>query len=401
MKHVYLLKNTIQEYEWGSRTDIAELMGKPAPTDKPQAELWMGAHSKAPSRLNINGQWLSLETVIDDNPTGILGQTTATRFAKKLPYLFKVLAAAKPLSIQAHPNLVQAKEGFKRENDDGIPLDAPRRNYKDNNHKPEIICALKPFLALNGFRKIEDILANMKRWCGLEMAAEIRSFEINPTSAGLQGFFEALITMDSGRKDRVLRETLQSAHRRPEEDPMRKAVLSLHQEYPADTGVLAPLYLNLVQLKPGEAMYLPAGQLHAYLEGLGMELMANSDNVLRGGLTPKHMDVPELLKTLIFEGQEVEILHPEKVGHGELAYATPAREFVLSIITVKPDLPFVSATDRSVEILICIEGELTIKNPESEEALSLARGMSVLVAAALEKYFVEGEGILYKASVPV
>ncbi len=401
MKHLYLLKNTIQEYEWGSRTDISELMGKPAPSDKPQAELWMGAHSKAPSRVNISGQWLSLDTAIDDNPVVILGQTTATRFANKLPYLFKVLAAAKPLSIQAHPNLVQAEEGFKRENDDGIPLDAPRRNYKDNNHKPEIICALKPFLALNGFRKIEDILANMKGWCGLEMAAEIRSFEINPTSSGLREFFEALMTMDSGRKNRVIRETLQSAHRRPEEDPMRKAILSLHQEYPADTGVLAPLYLNLVLLKPGEAMYLPAGQLHAYLEGLGMELMANSDNVLRGGLTPKHVDVPELLKTLIFEGIEVEKLYPEKAGNGELSYTTPAREFVLSIIPVKPDMPFLSAVDRSVEILFCTEGDLVLTSSGSDESLSLSRGMSVLVAAALEKYSIEGEGTLYKAAVTV
>lgn len=401
MKHIYRLKNKIQEYEWGSRTNIAELMGKPAPSDKPQAELWMGAHSKAPSRVNLNGQWLSLETAIDDNPAGILGQTTAARFANKLPYLFKVLAAAKPLSIQAHPNLVQAKKGFKRENDDGIPLDAPRRNYKDNNHKPEILCALKPFQALCGFRKIEEILLNMDHWCRLEMAAEIKNLEINSTSAGLQEFFEVLMTMDSDRKNRVIREVLHSAHRRPKEDPLRKAILSLYQEYPSDIGVLAPLYLNLVQLNPGEAMYLPAGQLHAYIEGLGMELMANSDNVLRGGLTPKHVDVPELLKTLTFEGQDVEKLSPEKVRTGELAYTTPAREFVLSIISVKADLPFLSGTNRSVEILLCTDGDLVIKNSGSGETLTLARGMSVMIAAALEKYSVEGEGILYKATVPI
>ena len=399
MKHIYRLKNKIQDYEWGSRTDIAALMGKPAPSDKPQAELWMGAHSRAPSMIDIDGRWLSLEAAIAENPAGILGQATAKEFANKLPYLFKVLAAARPLSIQAHPNLVQAKEGFKRENDAGTPLDAPRRNYKDNNHKPEILCALKPFLALNGFRKIEKILLNLHHWCRLEMAAEIKKLEINSTSAGLQKFFEALMTMDPAGKNRVIREVLQTAQRRSEEDPLRKSILALYQEYPSDMGVLAPLYLNLVHLNPGEAMYLPAGQLHAYLEGLGMELMANSDNVLRGGLTPKQVDVPELLKTLTFEGRDVEILSPEKVRNGELAYTTPAREFVLSIISVKADLPFLSATNRSVEIFFCTDGELVIKNSESGETLAFARGMSILVAAAIEKYTIEGEGILYKAAV--
>ena len=401
MKHIYRLNNTIQDYEWGSRRHIAELMGRPAPSETPQAELWMGAHSKAPSRVNTKGKLLSLETLIDENPDGILGHAAAKRFANKLPYLFKVLAAARPLSIQAHPNLDQAREGFNRENAAGIPLDANRRNYKDDNHKPEIICALKPFRALNGFRKIEEIVLNMHRWCRLEMGAEISKLEINSTSAGLREFFESLMTMDSERKNRVIREVLQSAHHRTEKDPMSQVIQSLHQEYPTDIGVLAPLYLNLVRLNPGEAMYLPAGQLHAYIEGLGMELMANSDNVLRGGLTPKHVDVPELLKTLRFEGQEVEILNPEEVRRGVLAYDTPAREFVLSKIMVRTDLPFWSATNRSVEILFCTEGELIIKSSASDEQLSLARGMSVLIAAACEKYSVEGAGNLYKAAVPV
>jgi mannose-6-phosphate isomerase len=401
MQHIYRLKNTIQEYEWGSRTDIAALMGKPVPSQKPQAELWMGAHSKAPSMIDINGRWVSLEAAITENPAGILGRATAKKFADKLPYLFKVLAAARPLSIQAHPNLVQAKEGFKRENDAGIPLDAHRRNYKDHNHKPEIICALKPFWALNGFRKIEEIPLNLRQWSRLEMAAETQKLENNPTSAGLQAFFEALMTMDSDRKSRVIREVLQSAHRQTEADPICRIILSLYREYPSDMGVLAPLYLNLVQLNPGEAMYLPAGQLHAYLEGLGMELMANSDNVLRGGLTSKHVDVPELLKTLTFEGRDVAILAPQKIGNGEQAYTTPAREFVLSIISVKADLPFLSGTNRSVEILFCTEGELVIKYSGSDEALSLGRGMSILVGAAIEKYAIEGEGILYKAAVPL
>ena len=401
MKHIYRLNNTIQEYAWGSRTDIAELMGKPSPTDSPQAELWMGAHPKAPSMVNIDDNWLSLEALIDDNPPDILGRKTAADFSNKLPYLFKVLAAARPLSIQAHPNLSQAEEGFRRENDAGIPLDAPHRNYKDNNHKPEIICALKPFLALNGFRSIGKMVSNLEQWCRTELGGEIKKMKDNPTSAGLQAFFEALMTMDPERKPRVIQEVLQSAHRRPEKDPLRESILLLHQEYPSDIGVLAPLYLNLVRLKPGEAMYLPAGQLHAYLEGLGMELMANSDNVLRGGLTPKHVDVPELLKTLIFEGREVDILHPGRERGGEMVYTTPAREFVLSVISLDAKRTYSSATDRSIEIIFCLDGEPIVKCPGSGEALSLAPGQSVMVAAALEKYSLEGQGVVYKAGVPI
>ena len=235
----------------------------------------------------------------------------------------------------------------------------------------------------------------------VEIGAEIKNLKDRPTSAGLRTFFEALMNLELERKDRVLREVLQSVDGRPEEDPLRKSILLLYREYPSDIGVLAPLYLNLVTLEPGEAMYLPAGQLHAYLKGCGMELMANSDNVLRGGLTPKHVDVPELLKTLIFEGSEVEILYPESVRNGETTYITPAPEFVLSNISVKADRPYSSESNRSIEIIFCQDGAPVIKSSESGETLTLEPGTSVMVAAALEKYSLEGEGVLYKAGVPV
>ena len=401
MKQIYRLKNAIQEYEWGSKTAIAELMGKSTPSENPQAELWMGAHSKAPSMVDINSSWISLKTLIDENPLDILGKTVATRFDRQLPYLLKVLAAAKALSIQAHPNLKQAGEGFKRENDSGIPLDAPHRNYKDNNHKPEIICALTPFWALNGFRRIEEIVSNMQRCCPGEMTVEIKNLKNNPTSGGLQEFFEAMMTMEANRKNRVIQEVLQFAHDRSEEDPIYRWILSLYQEYPADIGVLSPLYLNLVQLSAGEAMFLPAGQLHAYLEGLGMELMANSDNVLRGGLTPKHVDVPELLKTLKFEGQQVEKLFPAEIRRAELAYCTPAQEFVLSVISVKEEMPFSSSTDRSVEILFCTDGDVVIFDPATDQTQPLHRGASAMIPAALKMYAIKGNGTIYKAAVPL
>ena len=177
-------------------------------------------------------------------------------------------------------------------------------------------------------------------------------------------------------------------------------MLKLNQEYPGDIGVLSPILLNLVQLCPGEAMYLPAGELHAYLEGAGVELMANSDNVLRGGLTPKHIDVQELLTILSFTGGEVQILSPKRLAFGEAVYPTETAEFVLSVITVNEKAPFESARNRSVEIMICTEGEGAIKDLSDGGMIRLTRGISFIVPAALEQYRLGGTATLFKATVP-
>jgi len=219
---------------------------------------------------------------------------------RRLPFLFKVLASAKPLSIQAHPNRAQARQGFARENELGIPLDAPNRNYKDDNHKPEIICALTPFWALIGFRKIEEMIDLLERLQIHSLEKEIDILRAQPNSAGLKDFFRAVMTLDKQSKEEAVGEALVSAEARADEDPVSSWMIKLHQEYPGDIGVLSTVLLNLIRLEPGDALYQSAGELHAYLEGVGMELMANSDNVLRGGLTPKHVDVPELLNTLNF-----------------------------------------------------------------------------------------------------
>ena len=401
MKRICLLKNTIQEYDWGSRTAIAELLGDAIPSPKPQAELWMGAHPKAPSMVDINGRWLSLKTAIEENPVDILGKPIAEKHGKNLPYLFKVLAAAKPLSIQAHPSLSQAQEGFERENELGIPVDAPNRNYKDAMHKPECICALTPFWALNGFRKIYDIVSNMRYCCQNGMAGEINALNNQPDSNGLKRFFEAMMTMDSNRKKEIIQQAVQTAEQGSGKDPMLEWVIALYKEYPDDIGTLSPLYLNLIRLSPGEAMFLSSGRLHAYLEGLGMELMANSDNVLRGGLTPKHMDVPELLKTLDFQQKEIEILTPKQKEGGERIYASKAEEFVLSVISVTDAMPFSSPSVRSVEIVICTDGKAIFSDPGTDAALTLKKGESALIPAAVARYQIKGTATLYKAAVPV
>jgi len=396
MKRIHLLKNTIQEYGWGSRTAIAELLGEPSPSQKPQAELWMGAHPKAPSMVERDGGWLSLITLIEENPADILGESVAEKFNNQLPYLFKVLAASRPLSIQAHPTLEQAKAGFQRENEAEIPLNASHRNYRDDMHKPEIICALTPFWALNGFRHMDEIVFNLNRCCPEGMKSEINGLKSQPDPHGLKLFFESMMTMAAERKESVIKEAVTSARNGSKEDALLKWILSLHQEYPSDIGVLSPLYLNLVCLFSGEAMFLPAGQLHAYLEGLGMELMANSDNVLRGGLTPKHVDVTELLKTLRFEGKAVKILLPEQQTEVEKVYPSQADEFSLSVISVQAGRPYTGSGKRGVEIAICTHGEANISDSES---VSIKKGDAVIIPAAVKQYVVEGSATLYKAAV--
>ncbi len=401
MRKIGLLKNSIQEYAWGSRTAIAELLGQAVPSDKPQAELWMGAHPKAPSQVLYDGLSKSLLEVIEQNPEEILGKETAEKFSGRLPFLFKVLAAAKPLSIQAHPNKEQAVHGFARENELGIPLDASHRNYRDANHKPEIICALTPFWALNSFRSVSGILDLLENTQVPTLAETVLYLQNRPSQAGLKQFFYQLMSMEGKEQGKIVEETVGFAEKQVDEDPVWTWVVRLNQEYPGDIGVVSPLFLNLVQLKPQQAMYLPAGELHAYLEGVGIELMANSDNVLRGGLTPKHIDVEELLTILSFTGGELNILRPEKRESGEAVYPTKAAEFVLSVIQISATVPFRSTPNRSVEIVICTEGEARVIDLSDGEITPLIKGTSIIIPAAVEQYSIAGEATLYKAAVPL
>ncbi|MBW2407888.1 MAG: mannose-6-phosphate isomerase, class I [Deltaproteobacteria bacterium] len=400
MRTIKLLKNTVQNYAWGSPTAIPELLGEQNPSHEPRAELWMGAHLKAPSLVNYDGQWMSLAELITKFPQEILGNDVALAFGNKLPYLFKVLAAAKPLSIQAHPNLNQAKKGFKRETDRGIAMDAPNRNYKDDNHKPECICALSPFWAMYGFRNIPDILTLMGKNCPVGLAAELDSLKRHPDSRGLKRFFTDLMTMDSRRQKRVVDEAVQNAHQYSDEDIAFYWMTRLSNGYPTDIGILAPLLLNLIELGPGEALFLPAGELHAYLEGVGMEVMANSDNVLRGGLTPKHIDVPELLKVLHFKPRPVNILKAVKKNKNERVYASEADEFVLSVVSTSAGSPYQSSESRSVEIILCTEGTAYLKDEGTQEIINIKKGESAIIPAAVIGYSITGDALIYKAAVP-
>ena len=401
MNRVALLKNTVQNYAWGSHTDIPELLGESSPSVDPQAELWMGTHPKAPSEAKIDGQWVSLDQAIQRDPVRALGNVVAGAFNNTLPFLFKVLAAGKPLSIQAHPSISQAKEGYARENKLKIPLGAPNRNYKDDNHKPECICALSSFWALNGFRKIPDILSGVHQCCPNTMAQEIRILQEPSTSGGLKKFFESLMSMPLHRKESIVQEAVQTAKKRIQKEAKYRWLVSLQKEYPTDIGILSPLFLNLILLEPGQAMYLPAGELHAYLEGVAIELMANSDNVLRGGLTTKHIDVSELLKVLNFQERNVRILYPVRRPNGEGVYVSQAKEFELSVITTQQKKIYTSREERSAEILLCTAGTASLSNSNQENIIELKKGNSIFIPASVKIYRIAGDATFYKASVPI
>lgn len=401
MTGICLLKNSIQEYAWGSYTAIPELLGSDSPANTPQAELWMGAHPKAPSKVKCNGKWRSLLELIDKNSQDILGEKVAQKFKNRLPYLFKVLAAAKPLSIQAHPSLGQASEGFERENRLGIPLDAPDRNYKDDNHKPECICALTFFWALNGFRKIPDMISLLDKICPQGLKKEFDLFLQQPDSRGLKEFFKAMLTMDRTIQKQVINDAVKNAAQVKDKDKAYQWMIDLHEQYPADIGVFSPIILNLIRLEPGQAMFLPAGTLHAYLDGVGIELMANSDNVLRGGLTPKHVDVKELLNVLNFEEREINILNMERINPCEHRYESHAQEFYLSVIAVKTDTGYFSPDKRCVEILLCTDGNAVVTDLAGNNIVAISKGMSILIPAVVEKYSIKGNAVFYKAAVPI
>ena len=393
------LSNPVREYAWGSRSAIAKLLGQPAPSPRPQAEIWMGAHPNDPSRARCRGEWISLPDLLRENPADILGAPVAARFDGELPFLFKVLAAVQPLSVQAHPDREQAREGFERESAAGIALGARERNYPDPHPKPELICALSPFSALCGFRPLPEIARAFRDLQIDAFASEVESLECDGDPKTLEQLFAAVWNASNDRLARAIDQAVTHAERRSG-DPAARWMTAIAALYPGDAGVLAPLFLNLVALAPGEAMYLGAGKLHSYLEGVGVEIMGNSDNVLRGGLTAKHVDIPELCRVLRYEPGEAEILVPREISPGERVFETPADEFELAVLSIEQGKPWRSARSRGVEILLAIEGKVTITDRGVGESFVLERGASVLVPDSVDCYELAGTGVVYRAGTP-
>ncbi|MEU6895681.1 mannose-6-phosphate isomerase, class I [Streptomyces sp. NPDC046557] len=382
------LTNPIRPYSWGSTTAIPGLLGV-EPTGEPQAELWMGAHPGAPSRLDRGAGELSLSDVIAADPEGELGAAAVAKFGPRLPFLFKILAAGAPLSLQVHPDLARAKEGFEDEERRAVPIDAGHRNYKDPNHKPELICALTHFDGLCGFRPPLEA-ADLLEGLGVDsLKPYVDLLRAHPVDAALREVLTAVLTADRAEMARTVADASAAAERLG--GPYAPYAGLVHH-FPGDPGVIAAMLLNHVRLQPGEAMFLGAGVPHAYLDGLGVELMANSDNVLRCGLTPKHVDVPELLKVVVFEPGEPGILRPE--DQGEEVYETPIDEFRLSRYVLAPGAAPRTLPDTAPQILLCTAGR-----PRAGE-LTLTPGESVFVPAG-ESAVLSGSGTVFRATVVI
>ena len=400
MERIRRLRNPIREYAWGSRTALAELLGEPVPAPRPQAELWMGAHPVAPSEVQHDSGWMPLGDWIRNDPTEVLGAAVVGEFGDELPFLLKLITAEQPLSLQAHPDAAQARSGFERENRAGIPIAAPQRSYRDPNPKPELLCALTPFAALCGFRDPAEIVEQVDALRAHRLTALLGGLRSRPDRGSLAEFFRAWMELAAVEREAVL-DDVQAAVEAGEGDPRVKGwIRKLAAAHPGDPGVLAPLFLNALELRPGEALYLGAGELHAYLHGAGVEIMANSDNVLRGGLTAKHVDVPELLAALSFATGPPEIRTPRPCGPIASVYGTPASEFELAVLRLSAGVPLEVAASHAVEILLCTQGRAELEHKASGDVTPLSRGAAALATAAAGSYRIRGEAVIYRASVP-
>ncbi|EKY3198136.1 mannose-6-phosphate isomerase [Cronobacter turicensis] len=381
------LINSVQNYAWGSKTALTELYGVANPEGLPMAELWMGAHPKSSSKIQDDqGRTRPLREVIDADKTALLGAPVAERFGE-LPFLFKVLCADQPLSIQVHPNKQASEAGFARENAAGIPLDAAERNYKDPNHKPELVFALTPFLAMNAFREFSEIVSLLQPVAGAHTA--IAHFLAEPNADRLRDLFAGLLNMQGEEKSRalaVLKATVASQQGEPWD-----TIRFIAQFYPDDSGLFSPLLLNVVKLNPGEAMFLFAETPHAYLQGVALEVMANSDNVLRAGLTPKYIDIPELVANVKFVAKPAAQLltQPEKDG-AALEFPIPVEDFAFSLHDLQSQPQRLA--QESAAILFCVEGEAVLS--KGDERLTLKPGESAFVAANESPVSVSGVGRL-------
>ena len=401
------LDNPIQNYAWGSKTALARLQGRP-PAAEPEAELWIGAHPKAPSAATVGGRRVTLDRLVADRPAETLGPV-ADRFGPALPFLLKVLAVAEPLSIQAHPSLAQAAEGFAREHAAGVPTDAPNRNYRDRNHKPELAVALEPYWMMSGFRPHDDIIRHLEAVGVPELHAATAALRQQRTERALGSLFATALYLNDRQRAGLVLRALEYAdsqtcggERGPDAEATACWVKRLAASYPGDAGVLSPYLLNLVQLAPGEGIFTGAGMLHGALNGTAVELQANSDNVLRGGLTVKHVDVPELLRVALFTSEESAVLTPAADANGERHYPTPPAEFALSSVALDrlpPDIGFFSAAVDGPEILLILHGPATVTD-EQERSLDCRGGEALFVPATVGSYRVRGTALVFRARVP-
>lgn len=405
MKKIHKLENAVQRYPWGSADGIERSLGVPNPSGAPAAELWMGAHPLAPSTAIVEGNRVPLDRLIAAEPESCLGPAALRRFGPALPFLFKALSAAKALSIQAHPGKRKAERGYDREELQGIPLDAPERNYKDRNHKPEMAVALTRFEGLCGFRPIDEIVDNIRLVAPAEHERVLGRLLKSTGRIELSVFFYSFVSLGERERLGMLATAIRRIHALLQEGRLppdrREAfawVLKLDALYHRDIGILAPLILNHLVFEPGEAVYIAPGELHAYLEGTALEIMANSDNVVRGALTSKHVDLPELVSVLSFDSGRTtpELPLPRADEPREALYAARVPDFAISRLDL--DGRPLALEPSGPEILLCVEGEAELRGADG--SLGLRRGESAFVRADAGRVELRGPGRAFRARLP-
>lgn len=397
---VFRLKGQVQHYAWGGYTYIPSLLNINTTTHQPFAEYWMGTHSSAISQIEVNGTWELLTHFLQHNPPA-LGKSTHQP-VNQLPYLFKILDVRSMLSIQVHPTKIAAEKGFEREEKLGIPLHASNRNYKDKNHKPEVMVALSPFWLLHGF-KSASILKHT-----LQQVDVFYSFLSIFNNSGYKALYEHVMKMPQIQVDGILQPLLQKIvplyqqNKLSKDNPdfwaARAAMSSTNPYKNIDRGIFSIYFFNLLLLKPGEAIFQNAGIPHAYLEGINVELMASSDNVLRGGLTPKHIDVKELMQNIAFEGI-VPHIFTGKGSAQERVYHCPVPDFCLSAISLFNGLS-IAQYSQSFEIGIVVKGQMQIEAQEEKKIFNMGESFAI-VAHTEYTITTQSHCVVYKAFVPV
>jgi mannose-6-phosphate isomerase len=389
------LSGTLQRYSWGTTDAIPSILGY-EPDGEPVAEYWLGAHASSPSTLRGG-------TLVEHIAAGpdVLGRRNREAFGEQLPYLMKILSARHPLSIQAHPSREQAEEGFARESRAGIPLHAPERTYKDSWPKPEIIVALDEFHTLSGFRD-PHLTAGLFAGLGLRetLASVIGPLTERKGSAAMAEVFLDVLSLDEHRAHLVDETVSAAMHHRDDDGELgefARTALELDEHFPSDRGILAGLLMNRLRLEPGEAMFVPAGMMHAHLRGTGIEVMANSDNVIRGGLTNKHIDVPELVSVVDFNPTVPKVIRPQQRGPGLFAFETPCTEFEVWRLQLTDDLGAVAVPGQgSARILLAIDGACTLE--DGEQSLELPRGASAFLSAEESAVLAHGTADVFGTS---
>jgi len=386
----YLLKPALQNYSWGDTKYIQELIGAQQETGKPLAEIWFGTHPKAPSTVITEKGEMPMDKFVQNNQEYL----PKNMQENSLPFLLKILAAAEPLSLQVHPDKETALSGFYKEELANLPLNDPKRCFKDPNHKPELLCALTPFIAMCGFRPYEEIIRNFQILGITKLWQNFSSFANLPSKKTLRDLFSQILNSERNQLQDFLH-CLESIQ--PELSPKLKFTCQickhLNEFYPYDSGIVSPLLLNTFTLQPGQAVYIDAGILHSYIQGAGIEIMANSDNVIRGGLTPKYIDREILFALTRFETYLPQLIHPHLKANEPVSYTTPAEEFILKRLLLDGTLTL--DNEHKPMLVLCVKGSLT-----TESGLSLARGQAMFIPVNERPSQISGSAEIFIATTP-